>query len=92
MNIHSLFTALLKEMTISEKIELRTMLEIDLKPRSEEHLYGIALDQDIIRIGRGEPGKGTQKLAAVKYYKDVTGLGLKEAKDYCDKLFQEHNM
>ena len=30
--------------------------------------------------------KDGQLLGAVKYYKDKTGLGLKESKEYCDKL------
>lgn len=30
--------------------------------------------------------KGGSKLAAVKLYKDLTGVGLKEAKDYVDSL------
>jgi hypothetical protein len=33
--------------------------------------------------------KNEQKLQAIKLVKEVTGLGLKESKDYVDKLFDE---
>jgi len=35
---------------------------------------------------------GGSKLAAVKYYKDQSGLGLKEAKDYVDNLVAIHGI
>ncbi len=46
-----------------------------------------AVDQRIIELCSA----GT-KLAAVKYYKDQSGLGLKEAKDYVDNLAAQHGI
>lgn len=44
-----------------------------------------ALDEEILRFC-----KAGQKLQAVKLYKDATGLGLKEAKNYVDYLSDQH--
>lgn len=39
------------------------------------------LDKTVINLIKGEG-----LLQAVKYYKDQTGMGLKESKEYCDEL------
>ncbi len=46
-----------------------------------------AVDQRIIELCSA----GT-KLAAVKYYRDQSGLGVKEAKDYVDNLAAQHGI
>lgn len=90
MNTLSFFTALMKELTISEKIQLRDMLDVYLEPNDENDqskLNQDQLDNNILELGR----QGT-KLLAVKQHKDATGMGLKEAKDYCDALWARHGI
>lgn len=45
------------------------------------------LDYELLKIM-----KGGSLLMAVKLYKESTGSGLKESKDYCDNLRLKHNI
>lgn len=54
---------------------------IDIKTAIDNYLGGDDLQIQTARI-MSESGK----LSAVKYVKDKTGWGLRESKEYCDKL------
>jgi len=41
---------------------------------------------DLVNFLKSSPGVFPQKLAAVKLVKEITGLGLKESKDYVDNF------
>lgn len=62
----------------------RGELEI-LKKRLDLLLVDPSPDEEIFRIWTEEKSK----LRAVKWFKDATGMGLREAKEYCDALIKK---
>jgi hypothetical protein len=70
----------------------------DLEVKDYEKLSDQVADQDLrtrlLEIWRNISSDNPQKLFAVKEIKDITGLGLKEAKDMLDTMFltvKKHN-
>ena len=63
----------------SEPTDLIWSIDINLSDTSFSSLS--TLDKTVINLM-----KDGRKLQAVKLYKDETGLGLRESKDYCDNL------
>jgi ribosomal protein L7/L12 len=49
---------------------------------------GKALDKELLLIHDREDGG---KIRAIKYFRDVTGCGLREAKDYVESLIDERD-
>lgn len=70
------------EVTIDVKMTFKSALDaMDAVAKLEGFSVGDTLDFKILEFL-----KEGQLLGAVKFYKDQTGLGLKEAKEYCDGL------
>lgn len=93
MNTQSLFQAIIGQMNLGELLQLRDMInraidipsevgDIDTEFNNSPPTPTFMMDQKIITLG-----KEGRRLQAIKDYKDFSGLGLKEAKDYCDALF-----
>ncbi len=82
---------------IISKIESMTAIEIAELVKALEEKFGVSAAMPVAAAGAGAPvaeekssfnvilkSGGEQKIAVIKVVKEVTGLGLKEAKDIVD--------
>ncbi|MFA6495397.1 MAG: 50S ribosomal protein L7/L12 [Candidatus Paceibacterota bacterium] len=82
---------------IISKIESMTAIEIAELVKALEEKFGVSAAMPVAAAGAGAPAAeektaftvvlksgGEQKIAVIKVVKEVTGLGLKEAKDIVD--------
>jgi hypothetical protein len=50
------------------------------------------LIQKIIEFGRANTGNNYTKIQAIKYYREVTNVGLKEAKDAVEDIWRQNGI